>query len=127
MGERIFVFFAGEPDSKGNSLNNKRIGANHNDARNLGIVILKKDFTAADAILSQGVNETGGFYTFNGTFSSQENKGITWLTRYENKAQHNVSRVKTVTVDNDRILLIHEIWTSNSYSKRQKNFCRGPT
>lgn len=125
--DRILIFFAGEPDSEGKSLNNSRIGANLNDARNLGMVIVKKDFTQGDAILSQGVNETGGFYTFLGTYSPQENKGIHWLTRYENKALHNVSRVKTASVGTDRIFILHEIWAANSYSSTQLTLLQAST
>lgn len=119
MQDGIAVFFAGEPDAAGKALNNARAGGNHNDARNLGMVFVKKDFPSGDPILSKGIQETGGFYSFGGTFSPQENKGIIWLTRYTDKNNHNASRVKTAALDGSRVFVVHEVWTAGSYSSTQ--------
>jgi hypothetical protein len=127
MQDGIAVFFAGEPDAAGKSLNNARTGANHNDARNLGMVFVKRDFSSGDPVLSKGVDESGGFYSFGGTFTKQENKGILWLTRYTDKSSHNVSRVKTAALDGSRVLVIHEIWTGKSYSSTQLTLFHAPT
>jgi hypothetical protein len=127
MQDGIAVFFAGEPDAAGKSLNNARTGSNHNDARNVGMVFLKKEFKSGDAVLSKGIHETGGFYSFGGTFSQQENKGILWLTRYTDKNNHNASRVKTVALDGSRMLIIHEIWTNKGYSSTQLTLLHAAT
>lgn len=119
LADGIAVFFTGEPDSTGKALNNARTGANHNDARNLGMVVVKRDFASGDHVISKGVNEKGGFYSFGGTFSEQENRGIIWLTGYKDKAKHNASRVKTAALEGGRILIIHEIWTNIGYSSTQ--------
>lgn len=119
MQDGIAVFFAGEPDAAGKALNNARTGSTHNDARNLGMVFVKKDFSSGDPVLSKGIHETGGFYSFGGTFSQQENKGIIWLTRYTDKNNHNVSRVKTAALDGSRVFVIHEVWTAGGYSSTQ--------
>lgn len=127
MQDGIAVFFAGEPDASGKALNNARAGGNHNDARNLGMVFVKKDFSSGDPVLSKGIHETGGFYSFGGTFSQQENKGIIWLTRYTDKNNHNVSRVKTAALDGNRVLVIHEVWTSGGYSSTQLTVLQAAT
>jgi len=117
----VLVFFTGEPDANGKSLNNERALNVLNDARNLGFIYLQKDFTKPDAILSHGVTEKGGFYTFGGTYSEQENKGIKWLTNFRNLNKQNVSRVKTISLDNNRVLLLYEIWTKDNYTSTQLN------
>lgn len=117
----VLVFFTGEPDAYGKSLRNEKALAVLNDARNLGYIYLQKDFTKPDAILSHGITEKGGFYTFGGTYSEQENKGIKWLTNFRNLNKQNVSRVKTISLDNNRVLLLYEIWTKDNYSSTQLN------
>lgn len=117
----VLVFFTGEPDAYGKSLRNEKALAVLNDARNLGYIYLQKDFTKPDAILSHGITEKGGFYTFGGTYSEQENKGIKWLTNFRNLNKQNVSRVKTISLDNNRVFLLYEIWTKDNYSSTQLN------
>ncbi|MDW8306887.1 MAG: hypothetical protein RML34_07480 [Leptospiraceae bacterium] len=123
----IVVFFVGEPDSSGRAINNARVGNYLNDARNLGMVIVKKDFTSQDYVLSQGINEQGGFYSFHGRFFKQENRGIVWLTGHKNKSQHNATRVKTAALDRDSIFVLYEIWTKTRYSSTQLNVIKPAT
>ncbi|HMY70130.1 MAG TPA: hypothetical protein PL163_26030, partial [Leptospiraceae bacterium] len=115
----IAVFFAGEPDSSGKAINNSRAQGYITDARNLGMVLLKKDFKGKDAVISSGEDEKGGFYSFGGTFSEQENKGIKWLTGYSNPEKENVSRAKTAELKDGSVLAVWEVWTKNSYVRTE--------
>lgn len=115
MQNGIALVFAGEPNSSGYALDNSRVGAILNDARNVGFIFVKKNFTEADAVLSKGINEKGGFYTFGGTFAPQENKGVVWLTRYRDVENQNATRVKTARLDGNRLLVLHEIWNRRGY------------
>lgn len=117
----IAVFFTGEPDDAGKSLNNRRAREVLNDARNLGFIYLKKDFTKPDSILSEGITEKGGFYTFIGTYSEQENKGIKWLTNFHDLNKQNVSRVKTVSLNDQQIFILYENWTKDNHISTQLN------
>jgi hypothetical protein len=120
VSDGYFVFFAGEPDANGNSMNSSRIEKN-TDARNLGFVKVKKDFEGyqtpkKDIFLSKGKYEKGGFYTFGGYWSELENYGVTWMTQYKNKTSENVKNIKVIGLPNDKTLIMwskqHEYqWT----------------
>ncbi|TAE75758.1 MAG: hypothetical protein EAZ85_01720 [Bacteroidetes bacterium] len=107
------VIFAGEPDADGKSLNSSRIGDNL-DARNLGFVKVAKEFYDYDKypynekkhIISKGLTEKGGFYTFGGNWSPQENQGVNWLTKYKNRETENVKNIKTQKLPNGNILIL---------------------
>jgi hypothetical protein len=58
----------------------------------------------------------GGFYTFGGSWSDQENKGINFLTSYT-ATNESVSRLKTAHVSSNSIFLLFEIWTASDYVK----------
>jgi len=118
------VIFAGEPDSQASALNNARTDSNLVDARNIGIVQVVNDIASTSSngteindelIISKGNTETGGYYTFGGKFAKQRNTGVVWLTNYNDKNQNNVSRLKTVKLADNNLLLLWEIWTPNSY------------
>lgn len=113
------VFFIGEPDVNKLALNNARVGAALNDARDIGVVKVSKNFTNSSTlssiVLSQGITETGGFYTFNGTWSAQQNLGVVWLVNYLNKDVKNASRLKAVKLAENKVLLLWEAWTPSSY------------
>ena len=64
--------------------------------------------------LSSGPVEKGGFYTFGGGWSAQENQGVVWLTNHKT-VQRNVCRPKTARLQKDAILLVYEIWTGTTY------------
>jgi hypothetical protein len=88
------VLLTGEPDANGKSINNARVGAGNSDPRNIGFIKIVKDFenksgkgsvVSDDMVLSKGISETGGFYTFGGWWSEQRNTGVQWLTNYKTK------------------------------------------
>jgi hypothetical protein len=116
------VVFTGEPDVSGKSINNARVGNNNTDPRNIGFVKVVKDFenksgndcvVSDDMVLSKGPNESGGFYTFGGTWSEQRNKGIVWLTSYKDKNQFTAINLKAVKLPNNNILLLWELNASD--------------
>lgn len=118
------VVFSGENTADGRALDNARVGNYLNDARNIGLVQVRKDFenaTGSSAVISDdlvktmGAAETGGFYTFGGGWSEQRNRGIVWLTAYQDKSQENVSRLRTVKLADGNLLLLWEKWTPDAY------------
>jgi len=113
LDDSILVFFAGERPPLDNSL----VGANMNVPRNLGFVKIGRDLSTKE-ILSSGETSTGGFYTFGGGWSAQENKGINFLTSYTSTDEC-VSRPKTARISNGKTLLVWELWTKSAYVKSQ--------
>jgi hypothetical protein len=119
------VVFAGEATTDGKALDNSKVGNYLNDPRNIGLIQVKHNFEnfagtewneVPDGLVNtQGVSETGGFYTFGGKWSKQRNTGVVWLTHYQDKTQENVSRLKTVKLDNGNLLLLWEKWTPTKY------------
>jgi hypothetical protein len=118
------VIFAGEANSEGKALKNARVGNYLNDSRNIGLVQVISDFENAsgggsvvtdDLVRTNGITETGGFYTYGGSWSEQRNTGIVWLTHYQKKEEENASRLKTVKLKNGQILLLWEKWTADHY------------
>jgi hypothetical protein len=110
VSDGYLVIFAGEPDAAGKSLNNSRTGDN-TDARNIGFVKVSKDFykyDKKDFILSKGIVEKGGFYTFTGGWTEQMNQGVNWLTKYKDKSIESASNVKTHLLPNGNILILWE-------------------
>jgi hypothetical protein len=117
------VVFAGEP-WKGRALDSARVGHYLNDPRNIGLVLVRKDFVnepgarsevRREDVLSKGSAERGGFYTFGGTWSPQANAGVVWLTDYREREAGNVSRLKAVDLGKGSILLLWERWTPTAY------------
>ncbi len=122
------VIFAGEATADGRALDNARVGGYLNDPRNIGLIQVRSDFENAsgasftnpsvvsdDLVKTIGIPETGGFYTFGGVRSEQRNTGIVWLTRYQDKNQENVSRLKAVKLSDGNLLLLWEKWTADAY------------
>ena len=112
----IVAVFAGERPS----LDNRRVGSTLNDARNLGMVTMHRDFTSSgspvvpdDQVVYPGNPEESAFYTFGGVRTSQRNTGVKWLTNYANTSQ-NASRVKVHPLGNDA-LIVWELWTADTY------------
>jgi hypothetical protein len=109
------VYFIGEPDPSAKAINNARAIDKLSDARDIGYVKIKKDFTTqTEYVLSNGPVEKGGFFTFGGRWSDQQNKGVKWLTNYEKPSVENASRLKAIRV-NDEVLLFWEKWTDITY------------
>ncbi|MEY3220334.1 MAG: hypothetical protein RIT27_1691 [Pseudomonadota bacterium] len=119
------IVFSGESSPDGRALDNARTGNYLNDPRNIGLVQVVKNFPRAengssnmvtdDLVLTSGISEEGGFYTFQGDWSKQRNKGVVWLTHYQNKETENVSRLKTLSLGNGNVLLLWEKWTPDAY------------
>ncbi|MCK5871532.1 MAG: hypothetical protein KAG26_01800, partial [Methylococcales bacterium] len=117
------VLFAGEPFNN-KAIDNSRVGKTLNDPRNIGMVLVRKDFEKAsgsgnevsdDLILTSGITEEGGLYTFGGSWAAQRNKGVVWLTNYKDKTQENATRVKVVAIDDDKMIILWEKWTDTAY------------
>lgn len=112
----LTAVFAGETDPSGRAMQNARVGGFHNDPRNIGLVKVRRDLDVEpSAILSSGVDETGGYFAFNGTWNEVRNKGIVWLTKYTDKDAQNASRVKAAPLPDGNILVVWEVWTADSY------------
>jgi len=88
-----------------------------NSPRNAALVKVPKDLSSAE-VLSQGPVESGGFYSFGGGWSEQQNKGVTQLTSYEGMEQ-SVSRMKTARISANETLLWWELWSASQYFETQ--------
>jgi hypothetical protein len=108
----FLVSFLGEPDKNGYALNNKEIDNIY--SKNVGFVKLKKDLSA---IVSKGISEKGGFYTFGGNWSEQKNDGIVWLTKYMNPDKETAKFLKTARLENGNFLFLWELWAGSKYQK----------
>lgn len=118
------VVFTGEPDPNGKSINNARAGNKNQDSRNIGFIKIVKDFenssgrgnvVSDDMILSKGITESGGFYTFGGRWSEQRNTGVQWLTNYKTKSAKSAANLKAIKLKYDDILLLWEKESVNGY------------
>ena len=107
MKDGFNVFFVGERPALDNALTGDLL----NVPRNIGFV---KTDLLQDEILSDGPVEKGGFYTFNGAWTSLEHEGIEWLTDFPDLSS-NVSRLKTAKISEDKIFLMFEVWTPDQY------------
>ncbi|CAE7430262.1 nup98 [Symbiodinium natans] len=112
VNDTILVFFTGEAPP----LDNGVVGQALNVARNVGFVKIPRDLSS-DAVLSPGAEETGGFYTFGGGWSTQTNRGISFLTSKTDVAE-SVSRLKTAELGG-AILLIWEVWSRTAYNRSE--------
>jgi len=114
------VFFIGEREP----LDNSKVGQRLNTPRNIGFVLVREDFENAtksgsnivtdDLVLSAGAEEKGGFYTFQGKWSEQRNKGIGWLTAYST-TDKNASRLRVAPLPDGQVLLMWEEWSGAAY------------
>ncbi len=114
------VIFAGEQKP----LDNSKVGQNLNTPRNIGFVLVREDFENAtksdrnvvpdDLVLSDGAEEKGGFYTFQGKWSEQRNKGVSWLTSYAT-TDDNASRLKVAALPGGEVLILWEVWSAKAY------------
>lgn len=67
-------------------------------------------------VLSKGESYKGGFFNFGGGWAELESNGVEWVTKLP--SDHNVSRLKGVLL-NDKIVILFELWTSDSYVNTQ--------
>ena len=105
-------------------LDNAKVGQSLNTPRNIGFVLVREDFENAtktgtnivsdDLVLSAGAEEKGGFYTFQGQWSEQRNKGVGWLTEYAT-TDKNASRLRVAPLPDGQIVLIWEEWSESAY------------
>ena len=124
------VIFVGEPNANGAALDNSQIDGVLTNARNIGVVKIRKDFENSSASgnvvtddlvltdsLPQSITEEGncGFYTFGGVWREQHNSGLIWTTNYQDKNKENASHLKAVKLDEQTILLLWETWSPSSY------------
>ena len=115
ISDGYLIFFTGEPSPAGKSIDNSRAGSSE-DPRNVGFVKISKTFNKDEKpILSKGINEKGGFYSFGGRWTEQENIGIVWLTNIKNKNDQGVRYLKTAKIG-EKVVLIWE-QTTNSGGK----------
>ncbi len=128
--DAYIVIFAGEPSPDGRSIDNSRTGGEFKDPRNLGYVIVRKDFENAsgkaniisdDLVLSKGKEEKGGFYSFGGGWSEQRNKGVNWLTQYSSLQKGSVKRVKAAILDNKDICIFYELYSDKNNAVDYEN------
>jgi hypothetical protein len=109
------IYFIGEPDPSGKAINNSRAIGYLYDARDIGHIRIKEDPEDKDDwVITPGINETGGFYSFGGTWSEQQHNGLNWLVDYQNKDTENASRLKVIR-RNDEVLLFWEKWTDTKF------------
>lgn len=105
------------------SLQNARTGESLNDARNLVVVHVRRDFEAVPQQGSRVVDELmllrsapveGRFYDFGGRLNEQRNTGFVPLTSYSS-IEENASRPKLLRIAPNRNLALFEVWTQTSY------------
>lgn len=111
------IVFAGEPSPEGKVLDNSRIGANNPDMRNIGLVVAVKTFSKVPArgsvvpdelLLTKGLTETGGFYSFGGAWSEQRTTGVVWLTHYTAETGISARHIKTARLPDGATLILWE-------------------
>jgi hypothetical protein len=111
--------------SENHKLDNAKAVSEHNGPRNLGLVLVRKDFENAakgessgvitdDLVLSKGDVVTGGYYSFRGKWMPQRTAGVHWLTDYSSKGE-NASRVKVAPRADGKIAVFWEQWSGTSY------------
>ncbi len=122
------VLFTGEPDANGKSINNSKVGDANNDPRNIGFLKIVKNFentkgsgtvVSDDMVLSKGITEQAGFYSFGGSWYDQRNSGVQWLTGLRDKAKGNIVNLKSAKLQDNSILLV---WEQHSVSSYNSNY-----
>ena len=101
------VFFLGEKPALDNSLTGESV----NVPRNLGFTKVAKDLNSK---VSEGIEETGGAYGFNGDWKDLSNEGIQWLTDFQ-ALTDTATRLKVMKLNSEYILLMFEIWDPKEY------------
>lgn len=97
-------------------LDNSRTGEKLNDARNLAVVYVKRDFECSNEVpmLFRSKTVTGKFYDFGGRLNYQKNTGVKRLTSFTS-LNENVSRPKLLRVGPDKNLVVYEVWSGSAY------------
>lgn len=113
------VVFASEK-----SVVNDLAKSHHNESRNLGLVLVRKNFeqinqseavVPEDLILTKGEDTPPfGFYNYGGRYTRQQNRGVVWLTNFSDKSE-NVVHPRVAKISSDRFLIIWEKWSSSKF------------
>ncbi len=118
------VIFSGEPGPDGKALDNSRTGKSNKDARNIGLIRVIERFEKSkgrgnivtdDLVLTKGVIESGGFYSFGGGWSEQRNSGLVWLTNYRDVAAESAMHIKALGLGDGSILIMWEKMAGANY------------
>jgi hypothetical protein len=107
----ILVFLAGESPP----LDNAVTGSSINVARNLAFVKVPLSLSATN-YLSAGPLQSGGFYSFGGTWTAQSVQGVTWLTNFATTAT-SVTRPKTARLGVNKNLVVFEVRSTTAWVK----------
>ncbi len=115
--------FVGERSPGGRLIDNSRVGNGLNDPRNVGFITVIENFQTAtgsgsevsdDLVVTRGLVETAGFYSFTGGWTPQRNAGVVWLSNYTSPTQ-NASRLKMTSRADGSLLLLWELWNADRY------------
>lgn len=118
------VVFCGEPGPDGKALDNTRTGKANKDSRNIGLVRVIENFDKSkgkgnvvsdDLVLTKGITESGGFYTFGGVWTEQRNSGVVWLTNYREAAAESATHIKALGLGDGSILIMWEKMAGANY------------
>lgn len=107
MNDGFHIFFVGENPPLDNSLAHGLVGT----PRNIAFIKVSK---GDKRVISEGPEEEGEHYDLAGNYYEQKHAGIQWLTSYDSMDTH-VSRLKHVSISNDKHFLIWEIWSMDDY------------
>lgn len=107
------------------SVSNKKTKESVNESRNLAFLLVNPRFDRIPQkeyiVPSRMVRSKGrdsrrfGFYDFGGGYVRQQNRGVIWLTRYQNKNRDNASRPKMLPWGRNKLLVLWEKWTLDSH------------
>jgi hypothetical protein len=118
------------------TLKNDLATANLNEARNLFMVAVAREFHLAQpshigggkqvnvvspqVVVSKG-ETTGvtGFHDFGGKWNAQQNRGVVWLTSFKDKENENVVRPKLARISENVFVALWELWGSKNYLTTQ--------
>jgi len=107
-GQHIFVFAGESPAFLPNA---QQPASDPSQSRNIGLVKLGPN----NEVLSDGPEEKGVFYSFNGAKQEQSHKGVIWHTHYGDVANEHATRVKTARLGQGKNLITWEKWTLKEY------------
>ena len=106
------------------STENNLAVSHHNEARNLGLVLVRRNFEQVaqkdivvpeQLILTKGdASPLFGFYDFGGGYTPQQNRGVVWLTNFKDRSE-NVVHPRVAKISSDRYLIIWEKWSETKF------------
>jgi hypothetical protein len=97
-----------------------------NEPRNVGMVLVNRGLAqiaqrqyvvSRELIRTEGESSPFfGFFTFDGGYVAQQNTGVVWLTRYQDKLQATAARPKAVDLGGGRYLVLWEEWAGRKFT-----------